>query len=412
MDLVTSAQYLTLKDSFARQGIDIDVAYTPAGEIDYIYQVDRLLAIDRDNNVNRMLDALPGSRRADAVEQQNVGDLDLAVLSIDEAEEGFLTVPEAMNLINERVAENQAEPWCTPVHVVHITKICPAGEPEVPSGFPTQPWPAPGQALGSNSAKIGVSDTGLQPNLDPNQYPWLSNVTGEPEPLGPTLRSGRRCIRQYEGHGTFVAGVAKCMAPGATVFVNNHFTQSGGELEYVITQKLDQLIQYQAPDVICLPAGTYTCNDQPSLAFSEFGQRHPGITLVAAAGNESTDRKFYPAAFPWAIGVGALGADQQHRAWFSNFGDWVDVYVLGEGMVNAYATGEYTYQEPPKSPAKQNFDGIARWDGTSFSAPMVAGLIADEMARNGTAAAAAAQTLLEKAKTQLIPGVGPVLFPL
>ena len=161
-----------------------------------------------------------------------------------------------MNLINERVAENQAEPWCTPVHVVHITKICPAGEPEVPSGLPTQPWPAPSQAVGGNSVKIGVSDTGLQPNLDPNQYPWLSNVTGEPEPLGPTLRSGRRCIRQYEGHGTFVAGVAKCMAPGATVFVNNHFTQSGGELEYVITQKLDQLIQYQEPDVICLPAGT------------------------------------------------------------------------------------------------------------------------------------------------------------
>jgi hypothetical protein len=80
-------------------------------------------------------------------------------------------------------------------------------------------------------------------------------------------------------------------------------------------------------------------------------------------------------------------------------------------MVNAYATGEYTYQEPPKRAAKQNFDGIARWDGTSFSAPLVAGLIADEMARNGTAAAAAAGTLLEKARTQLIPGVGPVLFP-
>jgi hypothetical protein len=409
MDLVTSAQYLTLKDSFARQGIDIDVAYTPAGEIDYIYEVGRLLAVDRADNVDRMLDVLRGSRRADPGEQPNVGDL--AVLSIDGAEEGFLTVPEAMELIDESFEDNRAEPWCTPVHVVHITKICPAGEPEVPSGYPTTPWPAPNQAHGSNPVKVGVSDTGLQPNLDPGQYPWLADVTGEPEPVGPTLRGGQRSIRQYEGHGTFAAGVAKCMAPGATVFVNNHFTLSGGELEHVIIQKLEQLIQDQAPDVICLPAGTYTHDDRPSLPFSDFRQRHPDITLIAAAGNESTNRRFYPAAFPWAVGVGALGLDQRNRAWFSNYGDWVDVYALGEGMVNAYATGVYTYQEPPKSPAKQVFDGMARWDGTSFSAPLVAGLIADEIARNGTAVAAATQALLDKAKAQEIPGVGPVLFP-
>src|SRR5688572_3410391 len=118
----------------------------------------------------------------------------------------------------------------------------------------------------------------------------------------------------------------KCTAPGARVHVTNHFTKSGGELEHVIIQKLEQLIQDQAPDVICLPAGTYTHNDVPSLPFSNFRQRHPDITLIAAAGNESTNRKFYPAAFPWAVAVGALGVDQRNRAWFSNYGDWVDVY--------------------------------------------------------------------------------------
>ena len=131
--------------------------------------------------------------------------------------------------------------------------------------------------------------------------------------------------------------------------------------------------------MVCLPAGLYTRNDWEPLPFNQLHQMHPNITLVASAGNDTTDRKFYPAAFDWVVGVGALGTDQQNRAWFSNFGNWVDVYALGEGLVNAYAFGEYTYNEPPKAPAKQIFNGMARWAGTSFSAPLVAGLIAREM---------------------------------
>jgi hypothetical protein len=106
-----------------------------------------------------------------------------------------------------------------------------------------------------------------------------------------------------------------------------------------------------------------------------------------------------------------LAAGQQTRASFSNFGSWVDVYALGEGMVNAYAFGRYTYQEPPKAPGTEIFQGLARWAGTSFSAPLVAGLIAREMAQSGSSAAAAAQAVLAKAKAQKIPGVGPALFP-
>jgi subtilisin family serine protease len=201
------------------------------------------------------------------------------------------------------------------------------------------------------------------------------------------------------------------MAPGATVYVNNHFALSGGEREHVIIQKIEQLIAEQSPDVVNLSAGTYTRRNWNSLGFSNFPRRYPNIALVAAAGNDSTDRKFWPAAFPWAVSVGALGADQRNRAWFSNYGEWVDVYALGEGLVNAYATGEYTYQEPPKRPAKQTFGGMATWDGTSFSTPLVAGLIAAEMSRTGAFAPDAARAVLAEAGTQVITGVGPVLFP-
>jgi subtilisin family serine protease len=413
MDRVYSAQYLTMKDSFSRQGVNIEVALTPAGDAQHVYAAGRLLAVDRDDNIQRLQDALPGLRRADSDEQPQAGDL--VLLSTDEVEGGHLTVPDALDAIDDHLGDDNPalageEPLVGPVHIVHITKLCPAGEPEVPSGHPAQPWPAPRPAgQGGNGVRLAVSDTGLLPDLDLARYPWLAGVTGERDELGPVLPGGQPSIPEYTGHGTFVAGVARCMAPGASVYVNNHFAMSGGELEHVIIAKLEQLIREQSPDVICLPAGTYTRNNWAPLAFSDFRRRHPDITLVAAAGNDSTDRPFWPAAFPWVIGVGALGADQQHRAWFSNHGDWVNVYALGEGLVNAYASGVYTYREPPKRPAKQTFDGMARWDGTSFATPLVAGLIADEISRNGSSAPEAAQAVL--ARAQQISGVGLALIP-
>jgi subtilisin family serine protease len=420
MDPVTSSQFFAMKDAFARQGTNIEAAYAPDGEIDYMYVVDHLLAVNRDDNLDRLQAAMPGLRRVGPEEPPRAGELmrlSIDQVSIGDGTPGSLTVPELLDQLDDNPALAGEEPLVTPVHIVHIQpgkkKICPAVEPEVPSGYPDQPWPAQAEAHEvKRNVKIGISDTGLQPGYDDSaQYPWLDGVDGEEEPLGPILPDGLQSIPKYAGHGTFVAGVAKCMAREAAVFVNSHFTTCGADAEDSIIRKLEELIQNQEPDLLSLSAGVYTRNDWPPLAFVEFWMRHPKITLIAAAGNESTNRKFYPAAFDWAVGVGALGTDQRHRAWFSNYGDWVDVYALGEGMVNAYATGVYTYQEPPKQPAKQTFNGVARWDGTSFSTPLVAGLIADEMARSGDDAATAKDTLLTKARNNPLPGVGPVLYP-
>jgi len=424
VDLVFDSQYLPMRNSFSRERTEIEVAHTPAGEVDYIYVVDQLLAVDRGDNIDLLQRKLPGVHPAERRDIGDLGDLplpgNLVVLSIDALDEGRITVPEALDLLDERLGDDNPAlhddgvPLATPVHVMHTAKLCAASEPAVPCGSPPRPCPPPSCAEeGGHGVRLGISDTGLVLDLNLGLCPWMAGVAGEEDPLGPLLPSGLWHIPYDAGHGTFVAGIARCMAPGATVYVGNHFPKSGGELEHVVVSRIEQLIAAQAPDLVNLSAGTYTRKNWPLLSFSEFRQRHGDIPLVAAAGNDSTDRKFWPAAspLPSTIAVGALGADYQNLAYFSNYGPWVDVYAPGEGLVNAFATGDYTYQEPPKRPARQIFRGIARCDGTSGSAPLVAGLIAAEMSRTGHPAPDAANEVLQAAAARAIGGIGPVLFP-
>ncbi len=95
-----------------------------------------------------------------------------------------------------------------------------------------------------------------------------------------------------------------------------------------------------------MSAGTTTRGNRPAIGFEVFYDNFlsqlKGTVLVAAAGNDGTREPFWPAAFPWAVSVGAIDADGAPGHAFSNFGSWVDVYALGVDLVNAYPHGTFT----------------------------------------------------------------------
>lgn len=313
-------------------------------------------------------------------------------------------VLDLLRLIDDELGEGIA----TPDHVLTAAQTlhpCSATEPEPP--YPTAgPYPAVCRDGGAR-VRIFLADTGLVSSAAAG-FPWLNGVQGDVDPRS----TPGGLILPYGGHGTFVAGVLRCMAPEAHVYVANIFDIAGSARESDVAMRLKAAFGFGF-EILHITASCLTRKNIPPLALETFLKLlrpYKGVVCVAEAGNNHTRRPAWPGAFPDVLSVGALATDWCHRADFSNYGGWVDVYAPGEKLINAFGSGTYTYQIPPNSGTAM-FSGLAQWSGTSFSAPIVTGLIAARMARCGESARDAADALLAEARARTIPGVGPVLLP-
>jgi subtilisin family serine protease len=296
------------------------------------------------------------------------------------------------------------------MYVVPWAGTCPATEPDyVAAHAALHPVVSTRDCCTGEGVRVAVVDTGLVPDA-PARHPWLHGVTGDSDS---EVVEGASIVR-YGGHGTFIASIIRAMAPRAAVRVHRLFEKAGAVYETDIVRKLDDVLAWE-PDVISLSAGTHTWKHHGLLSFQAFVNgplraRGDKTVLVAAAGNDGQDWKFSPADLPGVISVGALNTKWDGRAWFSDYGDWVSVFAPGQDLVHAFARGEYTYCERP-TPQQADFKGMARWSGTSFSTPVVSGLIAARMSGTKETAREAADALLATAQKNVMPGVGPVLLP-
>ena len=105
------------------------------------------------------------------------------------------------------------------------------------------------------------------------------------------------------------------------------------------------------------------------------------VVVVAAAGNEKTDHKSYPACNTGVVGVGALGRKSSlTAAGFSNFNLTSDtqytennVDVMAPGYVH---TANVNVETGPKSSGNLKDTTYYETSGTSFACPLTAGAIA------------------------------------
>jgi hypothetical protein len=210
---------------------------------------------------------------------------------------------------------------------------------------------------------IAVIDTGFALNHDALKNRWDSHkydfVHNDSNPLaGKTNPQGSAVF-----HGTMTAGLAGILNPNATLMPLEALDDNG--IGY--TDGVAAAVRFAADNganIISLSLGSN--QDDPYLHQQIDYAISKGVVVVAAAGNDGCNCMVYPAAYPEVIAVGASDS-ANHRASFSSYGTNLD--VLAPGTSGDVCSTFYASTNPTSAYS-------CSYSGTSFAAPIVAGLAA------------------------------------
>ena len=179
-------------------------------------------------------------------------------------------------------------------------------------------------------------------------------------------------ISDSYGHGTAVAGIIAAIAnngngirgiaPESKLVVAK--INSGGSPtfdDYSVAAGIYYLVDNGAK-VINMSIQMNSSNEAIEDAIDYAKEK--GVILVAASGNFGDDQQAYPASNDYVLGVGSINENFEISS-FSNYDENIFVFAPGENVLSTYINNNYSYET-----------------GTSFSAPMVTGLIADLFSLN------------------------------
>lgn len=226
-------------------------------------------------------------------------------------------------------------------------------------GLKTAHFPGGWKVARRAGAKIAILDSGIDTG-----HPDIGKIAAQKN-----FFTGGTVVEDRLGHGTNVASIAAALTdngrgvaggcPGCKLLVAQVMDSSGGVEDANLIPAIDWSVDNGA-DVINLSFGGSdgeAGNEILGAKIRNAYARGKGAVVFAAAGNERTNTKQYPAAYRTVIAVSATN-EYDNLASISSRGSWVDLAAPGTNILSTSAGGGYNEES-----------------GTSASAPFVSALV-------------------------------------
>jgi hypothetical protein len=181
----------------------------------------------------------------------------------------------------------------------------------------------------------------------------------------------------FDAHGDYVRSVIQQHCSRCDIrLVNLYGDLSLPNLLRALHQLHDdiQMHDVHTTTLVNLSLGTY--DDDANLHAIIRKLDAAGVVLIASAGNDNKNQRFYPAAFDEVMGICSSTRYSKQKASYSNFGDWVSLCAPGLQYVT----------RPLQSGRLAS--------GTSFASPMVTGILGDLLLKSPCASTRAGRRAL------------------